>query len=195
MNLLSTLSAAAILAIASPLCSARMNSNQMALPLRQPNQGLRISISLLEPTGSNPEFNVAFENIGERDTVLYLGHMLSNGAVLWPEAIRLVVTDTYKRSTEFRFFDRRYPAIAGRIDPYLVPLRVGSIYSLKLNLGHFWHSGYKLESHLPPGHYRISARFEGRGVGEQATADSTWVGMVRVWKGQLQTNEVELVKQ
>jgi hypothetical protein len=154
-----------------------------------------MSISLLEPTGSNPEFNIAFENIGERDTVLYLGSMLSNGAVLLPEAIRLVVTDAYNRSTEFRFFDRRYPAIVGRIDPYLVPLRVVSIYSLKLNLGHFWHSGYELGSHLPPGHYRISARFEGRGVGEQATADSTWVGMVRVWKGQLQTNEVEFVKQ
>jgi hypothetical protein len=108
--LLSILYAAALLAIASQLCFARPNTNQMALLWGQPNQGLRMSISLLEPTGSNPEFNIAFENIGERDTVLYLGSMLSNGAVLLPEAIRLVVTDAYNRSTEFRFFDRRYPA-------------------------------------------------------------------------------------
>jgi hypothetical protein len=154
-----------------------------------------MSLSLLEPHGSNPEINIAFENIGERDTVLYLGNMLSNGATLLPEAIRLVVTDAHNRSTEFRFFDRRHPAITGRVDPYLVPLRVGSIYTLKLNLGHFWLSGHELQSCLSPGHYRISARFEGRGVGEQVTADSTWVGMVRVWKGQLQTNEVEFVKQ
>ncbi len=164
MHLLSILSAAALLAIASPLCSTRPNSNQMALPLGQSKQELRMSISLLEPTGSNPEFNIAFENIGERDTVLYLGQMLSNGAVLLPEAIRLVATDANNRSTEFRFFDRRYAAIVRRTDPYLVPLRVGSIYSLKLNLGHFWHSGYKLEAHLPPGRYRISAQFEGRGL-------------------------------
>ncbi|MBO0798321.1 MAG: hypothetical protein J2P31_05820 [Blastocatellia bacterium] len=195
MNLLNILSAVTFIAIVSPLYYAQPNSNQIALLWGEPNQGVRMSLSLLEPQGVNSEIYIAFENIGERDTVLYLGDMLGNGARLLPQAIRLVVTDEHNRSTEFRFFNRRYPAAIGRLDPYLVPLRVGSIYTLKLNLGDFWLSGIDLQSYLSPGRYRISARFEGRGVGEQITADSTWVGMVRVWKGQLQTNEAEFVKQ
>ena len=159
MNLLSILSAATLLAIVSPLCSAEPKSNQIALQWGHPNQGVRMSLSLHEPQSSNPEIYIAFENIGQRDTVLYLGNMLGNGATLLPQAIRLVVTDRHNRSTEFRFFDRRYLGM-GRVDPYLVPLRVGSIYTLKLNLGHFSLSGYELQSRLSPGHYRISALFE-----------------------------------
>src|SRR5262245_41922223 len=84
--------AAALLANISILCFAQSSANSIVLPWGEPNQGLRMSLLLHNPDGSTPEFYIAFENVGERDTVLFLGQMYSNGATLLPEAIRLVVT-------------------------------------------------------------------------------------------------------
>jgi len=52
--------------------------------------------------------------------VLNLGSMLANGKVMFPEAVRLSLTDPAGYARELHFFDRRYPGIAGRVDDFIV---------------------------------------------------------------------------
>src|SRR2546422_8817860 len=99
--------------------------------------GLRMAIS---PITSGPlpreggEFDVAIQNVGDTDVVVNLGHMLANGKVMFPGAISLIVTDAQGNTRELHFSDRRYPAVAGRVDDFTVALRSGSTYVLRVAL-------------------------------------------------------------
>ena len=59
---------------------------------------------------------VVVPNTGSRDFVVNVGEMVANGKVMFPSAVRLTITDAAGNSRELKFFDRRYPAVAGRID-------------------------------------------------------------------------------
>ena len=105
-----------------------------------------------------------------------------------PDHIRLKLTDAKGKTRELHFSDKRYPGIAGRVDDYVVPLRVGSVYTLKLPLSQFWSPAtneFTLE--LTPGTYQISAQFEGSG----AKHDSGKFVM-NFWEGKLQSNTLTL---
>ena len=96
-----------------------------------PVDGLQMSISAVGSNNlDNPKFEVVMRNAGERDVTLNLGYMLGNGKVQLPQNISLNVSDALGRTRKLEFFDRRYPAVAGRLDDYIVPLRAGSSYTL-----------------------------------------------------------------
>lgn len=83
------------------------------------SQGLRMSISSVAAASERPEerhFHIAIENVGKSDAVINLGFMIANGRVMFPEAIRLFLTDPQGATRELQYFDRRYPGIAGRVD-------------------------------------------------------------------------------
>src|SRR5215831_7120706 len=92
--------------------------------------GLRIAISATPttPPSTSPEFLISIQNISKADFVVNLGSMLGNGKVMFPEAVRLVLTDPAGDTRELQFFDRRYPGIAGRLDDFTVALRAGAAY-------------------------------------------------------------------
>src|SRR5262245_51498654 len=64
--------------------------------------GLRIGISAISTTvpSRGPQFMVALQNIGDTDFVLNLGFMLANGKVMFPSAIRLLLTDPAGETTK-----------------------------------------------------------------------------------------------
>jgi hypothetical protein len=152
-------------------------------------EGLRMSLAV---TGSaqaaDLELQVALENVGEQDVTLNLGRMLANGKplhgrALFPTNLRLDLTDAAGKSRELHFMG---PNVAGRVDDYVVPLRVGSLYTLKIPFSKFWHpAGKEAVLKLPPGDYRVSARFTGGG----ATQESSEF-IMNYWKGSLQSNTV-----
>jgi hypothetical protein len=152
-------------------------------------QGLRMSISATgRDKAGNPEFHVAFENVGEQDVSLNLGMMLANGKVQLPDGIRLNLTDAKGKTRELHFADKRYPGNAGRVDDFVVPLRVGSIYTLKLPLSQFWSPSTKETTlELKAGKYHLSAQFEGGG----AKHDSSKF-IMNFWEGKLQSNTLTL---
>jgi hypothetical protein len=139
----------------------------------------------------NPEFQVAIRNVGEQDVTLNLGMMLANGKPLngrkslFPTNIRLNLTDTEGKTRELHFSE---PRIAGRVDDYVVPLRVGSVYTLKLPLSQFRSPDTKeFTLELKPGEHQVSAQFEGGG----ARHDSGKF-IMNFWKGKLQSNTLKL---
>jgi hypothetical protein len=156
--------------------------------------GLRIGIAPVSSDRLSPaaaEFYVALQNTGDSDFVVNLGHMLANGKVMFPAAIRLMLTDPAGQTRELQFFDRRYPGVAGRVDDFTVALRTGSMYALRVSLDQYWSPATKeFELKLASGRHRIAARFEGQGA-VAGNLDMQGVALLNFWKGTAQSNVVE----
>lgn len=86
---------------------------------------MSIAVSSGNLSPASAEFSVALENTGDSDFVVNLGSMLANGKVMLPTEIRFVLTDPAGRTQELEFATS---PVAGRIDPFIVPLRKGSSY-------------------------------------------------------------------
>jgi len=151
------------------------------------SDGLQMSVSLARSDKvDSPAFQVALQNVGEKDVTLNLGTMLANGKVQLPENIRLHLKDATGKIRELHFSDKRYPGVAGRVDDYVVPLRVGSTYSLLLKLEQFWSPETKeFVLKLKPGKYQVSAQFEGSG---SLIRNEEMALILNFWKGKLQSN-------
>ena len=112
--------------------------------------------------------------------------MLANGKVMFPEAIRLFLADPAGNPRELHFFDRRYPAIVGRVDDFTVALRAGAAYEFPVSLDQYESPSVK----LGPGRYRIQARFDGRGA-IHLNGDTPGIALMNFWKGTAQSNTLE----
>jgi hypothetical protein len=154
------------------------------------NAELRMSIIAVtaQEVKGIPAFHVTLENVGDKDAVLNLGMMLANGKVHMPNEIHLILTNSGGESKELHFSDKRYSGIAGRIDDYAVPLRVGSAYTLKLSLDDFWCPGTKeFRLELKPGEYRVRSELTGKGA-QFVNGDMEGVKLMNFWKGTLQSD-------
>jgi len=156
-----------------------------------PHAGLRMAISsptTATETRRGPQFIVAIQNVGESDFIVNLGYMISNGTVMLPEAVRLVLADPQGTTRELEYFDRRYPGIAGRVDDFVVALRAGSSYTIRVSLDHYWSRATKeFGIKLARGHYRIEASLDGQGA-RHTNLDTPGIGLLNFWKGQLRSN-------
>lgn len=106
---------------------------------------------------------------------------------MFPDAVRIVLTNPDGASRELKFFDRRYPGIAGRVDDFIIALRGGATYVLPVTLDQYWNAdtgeyGVKLN----PGRHRISARFEGRGAA-YPNLDTPGVKLLNFWTGSVES--------
>jgi hypothetical protein len=155
------------------------------------NAGLRMAISSVATATARPEereFYIAIENIGETDVVINLGSMLSNGKIMFPNAVRLVLTDSQGTTRELQYFDRQYPGIAGRVDDFIVALRAGSVHAIRVSLDRYWSRATKEHDlKLTRGRYRIEAQFDGQGA-LSLNLDTPGIGLLNFWKGTLRSN-------
>lgn len=146
-----------------------------------PRPGLQLSIVLdsIQPlAGKSPKFNVELRNNGKDDLVLNLGVMLANGRKQYPRAFVLILTDSEGKS---RVFNLREPtAVAGRLDPMILPVPIGAAFSLPVDLANYWPAATKEFEYNLRGNYTIEARFTGEKV--PATMDLLlapyWIGEV-----------------
>lgn len=133
---------------------------------------------------------VTFENVGEHDTVLNLGIMLANGKLQSPSAVRLTLADTEGQVRELHFSDRRYAGIAGRVDPFIVPLPAGAAYTLKLDLQDYCSSiPNEFRIKLKANEYRISAKFTGEGA-PHLNGDVEGLKFMPFWTSEVESEKV-----
>jgi hypothetical protein len=160
-----------------------------------PVDGLKLSLTLLasgRETPEQPEFGVGFENVGDHDIALILGRMLANGRFQIPYGVSLRLTDGEGKTRELVYMDRQHAGVAGRMDDYVVPLRVGSTYTLRLGLRDFCCLETKeFDLRLAPGKYRVVARFKGGGT-VLPNRDMAGLQFLPFWKGTVQSNLVAL---
>ena len=151
---------------------------------------LRIGISTSSATVSSDRaaFVISLQNVGTSDFVLNLGIMLANGRVMFPQAVRIVLTNPDGRSRELKI---PTPRIAGRVDDFIVALRGGATYVLPITLDQYSSEetgeyGVKLK----PGRHRISARFEGRGAAIP-NVDMRGVTLLNFWQGSISSGVLQ----
>ena len=158
------------------------------LPWGQTSDGIQLSITSTDRDGHS--LQVAFRNAGDRDVTLNLGSMMANGKVQLPDFIRLRFSDAQGRERLFEFADKKHSFVAGRLDDYVVPLRVGSIYSLTLRLDQFWCQETKeFEIPLMAGENRLTAQFEGRGA-KLLNQDMPAIRLMNFWLGKVESNHL-----
>lgn len=157
-------------------------------------RGLQLSISVAGggkgAKASEPEFEVTLRNRGEADASVSLGMMLAGNKVQMPNSLRMEIADAAGHKSALGYFDRKYPGIRGRVDDYIVPLRAGSAYTLRLRAQNLWASNsgsLKLE----PGRYKAAAILRAGGA-RYINQDTKGIGAMPLWEGTLRSNEVAL---
>ena len=153
----------------------------------QPNDGVQMSL-----TSTGSKLQLAFRNISDRDVTLNLGAMMANGKVLLPNNISLNFRDAQGKTRLFKFADKRYPAVAGRLDDYVVPLRAGSTYTLQVTLDQFWcYETKEFSIQLLPGTNYLTAQYEGTAA-KLVNLDMPAIKSMNFWLGKVQSNTLTL---
>ncbi len=142
---------------------------------------LQAAFRVLPNDTSCPTFEVELSNIGNHDLVLNLGMMLGNGRRQYADAIHLVLRDT---QNSIEVLDLKGPpVVAGRVDPFVVPLPKGARIILPINLVDFWAPKQKrIDIQLKPGRYYLTAEYRGQGV-ELSNLDMPGIKLMPYWLG------------
>ncbi len=159
----------------------------------QVNRELKMNVQLdLNEVGGpkTPKFRVELQNAGEEDLVLNLGITLANGRKQYPREVVLILTDSQGKARRFDLIEPT--CIAGRVDPLIVPLPVGSTFSIPVDLEKYWAAAsnefaYKFK----PGTFFLEAQFSGRGLTQrEANLDVKGLALMPYWKGSVTSNRL-----
>jgi len=170
--------------------------NQSPLASSQPGRELELTVELdgaAQSRSTAPRFRVALRNVADHDLILNLGFVLANGRWQYPNAVALTIVDALGKA---RHFDLIGPgAVAGRIDPLIVPLPAGSAFSLSVDLDKYWAAELKeFEYKLGRGSYTVEARFRGKSVSSQeANLDAKGIALMPYWTGTVTSNRLQFV--
>jgi hypothetical protein len=182
-----------MISIAVPFPASGAQTNQ-SLSGGSSVNGVQLSLSADPHSSGVLELQLAFRNVGDHDVTLNLGYMLANGKVQLPNRVRLNFTDAAGNTREFKFADKKHSNVAGRLDDYVVPLRVGSIYTLRLTLDQFWcQETSEFEVKLLPGKNQLTADFEGSGA-KAVNLDMPAIKLMNFWLGKVQSNTLVVEK-
>lgn len=153
--------------------------------------GLRIGISPVKTYQQNDNdktrFNVTLQNVGKKDLVLNLGMMLANGKEQYSTGVKLIFTDPNGKTYEFHNNIGRHPGIAGRVDPFVVPLAVGCTYVLRVDFDNYWLVPVGIS--LPKGQYHVAAIFESKAV-VHTNLDMEGISLMLYWTGVIKSEEL-----
>jgi hypothetical protein len=157
----------------------------------RPQNGLRVGF--VQVGGDTGRLTVALENVGKNDLVVNLGLMLANGRKQYPTALAVVLTD---RKGAVRRLRLASPVrVAGRVDPFLVPLPAGCRYSLNFDLSKLTEAaeGLSRAEAPPPGRYPAAVEFVGKAVTRAGTnRDTEGLALMPCWTGTVRSGEVRL---
>jgi len=161
--------------------------------VEQANQGLRMNVRVESEEvgeGKVPKFRVELQNSGEEDLILYLGFMLGGGRKQYPTKIVLILTDAQGKARRFNLIGPG--GIAGAMGPLLVPLPVGSTFSIPVDLGKYWAAASKeYEYKLKPGSYFLEAQFSGQDMTQQgANLELRGLTSLPCWTGSISSNKL-----
>ncbi|HEY6242951.1 MAG TPA: hypothetical protein VIX17_03330 [Pyrinomonadaceae bacterium] len=135
---------------------------------------------------------LSFTNVGDRDITLNLGIVLANGKMQSPTQVAIKFTDFQGTTRRFKFFDKRYSGIGGRVDDYVVPLRAHSTYTLQLSLDQFWcQDTNEFSIPLLAGDNYLTAEFEGTGA-NLINGDMQGIKFMNFWRGKVESNTLRL---
>jgi hypothetical protein len=138
---------------------------------------------LLTSTATPALFRVEMRNLGNQDLVLNLGIELANGAKQYPDAVKCTLTTPDGRVLHLESMEPGI--IAGRVDPLIVPLPAGALFSFLVDLNEYAAPKEKIwQLAFPRGRYTLQAEYTGRAVPQsQANVDVRGIALMHYWVG------------
>ena len=115
--------------------------------------------------------------------------MLANGKFQYAAAVKLIITDSDGNEHEFWNNQGRVAGVAGRIDPFVVPLPAGCTYVLRVDCDNYWLGAGENSLNRDGGDIR--AEFEGREPANP-NLDSRGIGLMTYWLGSVGSGRLEL---
>jgi len=151
-------------------------------------KGLRLGLYSTNADGK-PRLMASIANEGKHDLVLNLGLMLANGKKQLPTAVRLTFTNDKGKK---RILQRMVGPVAGRVDPFVVPLIAGGRYTIACNLDDYIDVDVAgMDLPMAPGKYRVSAEFVGKAVERNGVnGDSTGFALMKYWTGTVKSDDI-----
>jgi hypothetical protein len=147
----------------------------------KPVNGLRLGVRRVKAA----QLMAVLENVGPDDLVVNLGLMLANGKKQLATAARLTLTGADGKA---RKFSRKVGPIAGRVDPFVVPLASGCRYEVRCDLSQFVGGDTGWDSPAA-GRYQVAAEFVGEAVTRDVNGDSG-PRLMKYWTGTVHSGEV-----
>ena len=101
------------------------------------------------------------------------------------------LTDSQGKARRFELQEPFY--VAGRVDPLIVPLPVGSIFSIPVDLEKYSAAASKeFEYKLKPGTYFLEAQFSGTGLTQpEANLDVKGLALMPYWTTSITSNRLQ----
>ena len=133
-------------------------------------------------------FMVDLRNSGSQALVLNLGTILGNGREQYANRVRLQLTQPDGKVLHLEMV---LPgAIAGRMDPMVVPLPPGATYCLLVELEHYCAPKENIwKLNLRPGSYGLRAEYTGIKVSqESANLDMIGISFMPYWTGSVRSD-------
>jgi hypothetical protein len=147
--------------------------------------GLRLGLSRTDIKGDGKlRLLAVLQNVSSDDLTVNLGLMLGNGKKQLPTAVRLIFTNADGKK---RILERKVGGIAGRVDPFGVPLAAGCRYTISCNLAEYYDEALLGGEALAPGRYQVSAEFAGK-----APADTTGLALMYYWSGTIESDKLQV---
>jgi hypothetical protein len=139
---------------------------------------------LITSAGTPALFRVEMRNpSNEDDLILNLGIELANGARQYPDAVKYTLTTPDGRDLHLESMEPGF--IAGRVDPLIVPLPAGALFSFLVDLNEYMAPKEKIwQLAFSPGRYTLQAEYTGRAVPQsQANLDVRGIALMHYWVG------------
>jgi hypothetical protein len=153
--------------------------------------GLRIRLQLPAAEKGEklpPQCEVTLENVGDSDLNVKLGFSLANGKTHHPAAVRLLALSKENKTRTLIY--AAIPGVAGRVDPFVVPLPAGSSYTLRCAFDKYADSETGERIDLTAKDYRIAAELLGEAVTE-TNVNLKGLALMPYWQGKARSHEVQ----
>jgi hypothetical protein len=129
---------------------------------------------------------LVLQNVGGIDLNLCLGSSLANGKTYYPAAVRL---NEVSNGDKPRTLIYPSPPVAGRVDPFVVPLIAGSSYTLPCPVDKYVDSEIGDHIDLNLKDYWISAELTGKAI-TKTNQDLKGLTLMKFWEGKARSNKV-----
>jgi len=91
---------------------------------------VRLTLDCAQQAGLKFRFTVA--TVGSLGTNLLIGYVVGNNRWHVPSQLKFTVHRPGVADTNFDWFDPSVPGVAGRVDPWIVQLSAGALFSVPL---------------------------------------------------------------
>jgi hypothetical protein len=153
----------------------------------QPDVLLRLGIACTQ--GPELALRLTIENGGQAPVPVVLGGILGYHKKYLPGSIRLVVRRNGSPERLLDYVDPTTPGVAGRVDPWLVPLPAGASYTIVLPARHFVSPGAHVpERFASPARVQVSLRTSGI----EPNVDTEGLQFVKPWIGTLTSEWIDM---